>query len=507
MAMSTLLTERYKDKLLGVLSCYDRVVITGTLPGACYAQGMTSYLYSRQIKVFDYAKVFADPMRDMIRENAMMIAKTHGMEIEFVSNSHVRKEDLVSKVLTKRGDHPGLVHILSAMEACTAYKPWHNKKTHKTYLRSTSGKCLHYYFYFIDAVVGLCYLRVPTWCPFRLQFYCNGHSWLASKLTAEGIDYATADNAFIRIADFDRAQEIADEFRPDDLHRILDSYAKQFCPVLDTFGQKYHWSLMQTEYATDLVFRSEENLSPIYEQLSRQAVIAVKAENVSGFLGKKITPQLAQEIGSRLSTRIEGTCIKHRMGSASVKIYDKFGRVLRIETTINDVSFFKHHRKVEHKDGTTTRELAPLKKSIYSLIDLREILFGCNRRYLEFLSTLDDYSEGQLVLQKLTEPVTEKKVTWRGYNFFAATDQALLRAVLSPRFNIRGWRRADLKGCLPGLSDSALSRQIKRLRVFKLIKRVAGSYRYYLTKMGRAASAACVTAIAFTIVPTLATTD
>ena len=72
---------------------------------------------------------------------------------------------------------------------------------------------------------------------------------------------------------------------------------------------------------------------------------------------------LAQEIGSRLSTRIEGRCIKHYMGAAGVKVYDKFSRVLRVETTVNDVSFFKHHRKVEHKDRHSTRELALLKKS------------------------------------------------------------------------------------------------------------------------------------------------
>lgn len=504
--MNALLTERYKDALLGILSCYDRVIITGTLPGACYSQGMTSYLFAHQIKIFDYAKEFADPLRNMIRENAQSLAKAHGVEIEHVGNADLRKEDLVAKVLAQRGDHPGLVHIISAMERCSAYEPWHDKKTHKTYLRSIPGRCLHYYFYFLDAEVGLCYLRVPTWNPFRLQFYCNGHSWLARKLTAESIDYATADNAFIRIDDFDRAQKIADEFRPDDLHRILDRYAELCCPVLETFGQTYHWSLMQTEYSTDLIFRSEDTLKPLYEQLSRQAVIAVKAETVSTFLGKKITPQLAQEIGSRLSTRIEGTCIKHRMGSASVKIYDKFGRILRIETTINDVSFFKHHRKVEHKDGTETRELAPLKKSIYSLIDLREILLGCNRRYLEFLSSLDDHSDGQQALKKLTEPFIDKNTTWRGFNFFAATDQALLRAVLSPKFNIHGLRRADLKPYLPMLSDSALSRQIKRLRVFGLIKRVAGSYRYYLTKLGRAATAACVRVTEFTILPTLATT-
>lgn len=175
-----------------------------------------------------------------------MIAKAYGVAIEHVHNSHLHKEDLVSKVLEQRGDHPGLVHILSAMEACSAFEPWHDKQTHKTYLRSTSGKCRHYYFYFMDAEVGLCYLRVPTCCPFRLQFYCNGHSWLARKLTSEGIGYATADNAFIRIDDFTRTQQLADALRPDDLHRLLDVYAKVCCPVVGTFAQTYHCSCNRT---------------------------------------------------------------------------------------------------------------------------------------------------------------------------------------------------------------------------------------------------------------------
>jgi hypothetical protein len=76
--MPTQLTERYKNDLQGILSCYDRIVITGTLPSACYARGMTSHLYAQQIKVFDYAKEFADPLRNNIRENAQMLAKAHG---------------------------------------------------------------------------------------------------------------------------------------------------------------------------------------------------------------------------------------------------------------------------------------------------------------------------------------------------------------------------------------------------------------------------------------------
>jgi len=181
-----------------------------------------------------------------------------------------------------------------------------------------------------------------------------------------------ADNAFVRIDDWGRAQALADTLSPDQLHHALDRYAKLCCPVSDVFGQSYHWSLMQVEYATDLVFRSTATLGPLYEQLVRQSVLNVKAEQVATFLGRQITPLLAQEIGSQFSTRIEGTCIKHRFGKCSIKMYDKHGIVLRIETTSNDVSFFKHHRKVEHRHRLPTRELAPVKKSIYSLIDLGE---------------------------------------------------------------------------------------------------------------------------------------
>ena len=65
-------------------------------------------------------------------------------------------------MLAQRGVALGLVHVISAMEACDAYQPWHDKQSHKTFIRPDSGKCLHYYFYFIDAKLGLIYLRSRT---------------------------------------------------------------------------------------------------------------------------------------------------------------------------------------------------------------------------------------------------------------------------------------------------------------------------------------------------------
>src|ERR1700732_2638197 len=342
--MTGSLTERYDDRIAGVLSCYDRVVVTGTLPTVCYAAGMTKFLYAIGVRIFDYPQ-FASTLRDRVRERAASLAAQAGITPERIAKSHIRKEAVGAGALNRRGKHPPLVHVRSAMEASGFHKPWHDKQTHKSFVRPNSGKCLHYYFYFIDAELGLVYLRVPTWAPFRLQFYCNGHSWLARQLTAEGIGFTAADNAFIRIDDWQRAQDLADRLSPDRLHLVLDRYAAQCCPVLDIFRQSYHWSLMQVEYATDLVFRSVGTLRPLYQHLARESVLSVKAEQIASFLGRQISPQLAQEIGSQFSTRIEGTCIKHRFARSSIKMYDKDRCVLRIEPTINAVSFFKHHRK------------------------------------------------------------------------------------------------------------------------------------------------------------------
>jgi len=500
--MSESLRERYGDRIAGVLFCYDRVVITGTVPVICYAEGMPHFLYANGIRIFDYPE-FAMKLRDRVRDAAGSLAAAAGISIAHIAKSHIRKEEVVARVLEQRGDHPGLVHVLSAMEACDSYRPWHDKAGGRTFVRPDSGKCLHYYFYFMDADLGLVYLRVPTWAPFRLQFYCNGHSWLARQMTAEGIGYTMADNSFVRIDNWQRAQELADALSPDLLHRVLDRYASQCCPVCDVFGQSYHWSLMQVEYATDLAFRSATTLGPLYDQLVRQSVLNVKAEQIAGFLGRHITPQLAQEIGSQFSTRIEGTCIKHRFGKSSIKMYDKCGIVLRIETTTNDVSFFKHHRKVEHREGPPTRELAPVKKSIYSLIDLREILHGCNRRYLAHLSALDDFSAGVRALDRLTKSHKVEEKTVKGINFFEPGDSALLHALQNPRVNIAGIRRGDLLPNLEMFSPNRLSRQLRRLLDLGVIKRVTGTYRYYLTKAGRAATAAAERLTAATIIPAL----
>ena len=165
---------------------------------------------------------------------------------------------------------------------------------------------------------------------------------------------------------------------------------------------------------------------------------------------------------------------------------------------------FVKRRKVEHRQGPPTRVLAPVKKTIYSLIDLREIMLGCNRRYLAHLAALDDFSAGVRALDRLTKPRTVEQKTLKGINFFDPVDNALLHALQNLRVNIAGIRRADLLPLLDQLSPDRLSRQLRRLRDLGVIKRVAGTYRYYLTRIGRAATAALCRVTQTVIIPALA---
>ena len=407
--------------------------------------------------------------------------------IEFIERiKGFRKEDRISDILDSRGNHPGLVHIFSAMETCRTFKPWHDKKTGKTFLKDASGRCLHYYFYFIDPQLGLCFLRIPTWAPFRLQVYFNGHAVLAARLKKAGIPFTLRDNAFTDIDDWQTAQKLADDLDVEPLHRALDRFAQTYAPFLKSLQIACHWSVMQVEYSTDIVFNSSNVLKPLYDSLVRTAVHAVKADNVATFLGKKLSPLYQGEVGNDFHTRIEGTRIKHHMGPASIKMYDKFGHILRIETTTNDLSFFKHVRSVEPQDGSRpVFKIAPLKKSIYSLApDLQKLLHAANTRYLAFLSDLDDPSSGIKALHKISEPLHENDRPYRGYNFFLQEDQTLFETLLRGEYSISGLRNKDLRLRL-GKSTSSTSCALKRLRLHGLVKRVGKTYKYYLTDFGR----------------------
>ena len=496
--------KRHASQIAGHLSCLDRVVITGTLPELCYREGMMHYLLTHNIPFYDFPD-WAATWREKIRDCAETEARQAGLEIQFVRDRRQRKEEIVRRILQERGTQPGLVAILSAMESCPTYRPQRDRQSGRRWLKGDSGKCLHYYFYLIDPWLGLTYLRVPTWAPFGLQFYFNGHGALERALAGRRQKPRFCDNALVATSDWSATQQIADELiEPARLHRTLEDYARRFCPpARELAPDGYHWSLSQVELSTDLIFRGPQALSPLYEELARTAILSVKVDDVATFLNRPIHPLMRQEIANRFDLQVQGRRIRHQMGEASIKMYDKFGFILRVETTTIDVTFFRHHRRVEHKDGTWEMKVAPMRKTIYSLPDLHGLMRAANERYLEHLAAIEDPAPRLKELDRLSRPEREGDGrSSRGFNLFDDEDLELCQALLRGEFTISGLRNRHLQGLL-GKTGHQVSHLLKRLRLHGLLKKVGRTYKYYLTQLGQRVVAAGVRLRQTLVIPAL----
>lgn len=527
--IAPLLTERFARDIKGTIECFDRIVLFGTYGSVAYPGAMEALLHLRGVRLIDYTKTYANELRLAVANHIRQIAADQNIPLIQV-NAGQRKEALVEEILETRGRHDGVVCILGAMEACRTYKVGKNHATGFLQLQWSPGKCQHYYIYFIDPSLGLCHLRIPTWAPFRLQFCFNGHDWLERKLKAAGIRYTKADNCFTHIADFPRAQRIADAFDPKKIQPILDRHAARWIALHKSLGHHLQWSVYQAELSTDIVFKNERVLPTLYQQLARTAAIEVQCPDIYRFLGKRQPSARSKaEASSRFQTLIQGTRIKHTLGKTNLKMYDKQNRVLRIECTTSDVTSFASYRKVAPRQpaarkaaptalnaASTSRKSkakakdaegkhAPLRKTLMSLGALREAMGAVNRRYLCFISQWPDRTRERHDLRAITSRAyDEKGKSHRGVNFFLEEDLQLMSALLRGEHQIRGLTTRGLGKHLPGWKPNKISRGLRRMRQHALLKKVAGTHRYYLTKLGASSLIAARQLTERVVIPSLA---
>ena len=485
-----------RKDIKGVIECFDRVVLFGTYKAIGWTGAMEQHLRGRGTSFMEFNKSYANQLRLEVADHVRTLARAEGIEIRQV-NYGERKEAIVEEILAVRGRREGVVCILGAIERCRCFKVGKNQKTGFLQLQWSPGKCQHFYVYFMDAEFGLCHLRIPTWAPFRLQFCCNGHDWLERQMRAAGIRFKKADNCFTRVSDFAAAQALLKKFEPQRLHRMLDRMAARWVAVHGRFGHSLHWSVYQAEWSTDIVFKNDRVLPELYRQIVRTAAIEVGCADIYRFMGKKPRANGKAEPSSRLQTLVQGTRLKHTLGATSLKMYDKVGSVLRIECTTSDVTTFKHRRKVEPRRSAGSgasqtgagssgeKKWAPMRKTFYSLGAVAEAMSACNRRYLAYISQWPDRTRERHALGEVTSSRRdEKDRSVRGVNFFRADDLQFLRALQRGEHQIQGVRNRTLQPHLPGWKPSRIGRTLRRFRVLKLIKPVAGTRKYYPTARG-----------------------
>jgi hypothetical protein len=491
--------RRHQNDILGVLSGFDRIRFRGTIRWLGSVRGVMTFLWERQVRLTQFT-AWAKGLTNQIVEASERIAAVAGRPMLYLRSSSASKEELALQIAKSDRIQEGLVCVFKCVEPCHTFKVGPNATTKKLELRQIPAKCSHYYFYMLHPRFGLVHLRLQTWLPFTIHVCLNGREWLAQELRQRKIGFQKRDNCFVWIKNVAAAQKLADQQLRTDWSGLLDDLRRLFHPVHETmFGEQLleiYWSAEETEWATDVMFRSPAALARVYPGLVRHAITAFSCQDVLRFLGRypKIEHYWASDIVITFKTRPEGTCVRHRLNRNSVKMYDKQETVLRIETTVNDPSDMKVLRPREgHPAETKTWQ--KLRKGVADLHRRAQVSQAANERYLEALATVNhDQPLGEAV-QDLCQPTEWKGRRVRALQPLSPDDNRLLISVNRGEFAINGFRNRDLRALLFGTAEAAAAelkrqgarttRQIRMLRAHGLIRKISKTHRYTLTSKGR----------------------
>ena len=484
-------TQKYSNMISGVLSCLDRVVFRGYLPIG-WADSVEAFFASQNILIKDFGK-FVEKWSQRVIDHAKKLAKDTGRPYLYLRDSRQRKEDCVQKVLELDPVNEGLLCVLAAVEPCQSFRVKPGERRPR--LVPARRKCLSLYFYFIDRKLGLIHIRIQSWFPFIVQVYINGHDLLVRKLDKHQIPYVRQDNAFLWIADLPRAQKFADRISSLNWPNELAALARRVNPLMRDLLQdyEYYWVIDQAEYATDVLFNDAAALKPVYDKLVKHATLCFSAEDILTFLGRKLHPAFKGEVlTSFRSQRWPGTRVKHRMKQNWIKMYDKHGCVLRIETVINDPQEFKVRRQGTRK-GKTVVDWFPMRKGVANMFRYVEVARAANRRYLDALAVVDPPAESANLVTSIAESKLHNGRRIRGFNPALVSDIRLFVAIFRGEHAIHGIRNRDIRSHLFSPTEDrrenrsqshVVSRLLKRLHIHGIITKVPRSQRWRLSKKG-----------------------
>jgi hypothetical protein len=495
--------NRFQHSLTGVLSGFDRLRLRGTLRHLFQPTVMEAYLNACRVLIKDFG-TFAQGLTARVKAAAYATAERAGRPFRYLASSQTSKEALARQIARQDGVTSGLIAIFSALENCLSYSVRGNRLTKQIHLVLESRKCLHLYHYFLHEELGLCHVRVQTWFPFTVDLCLNGRDRLARQMDAAGLAYRQRDNCFVWVEDALRAQRLLDQQLHTDwpqlLGRLLDQAHPLHREICRPIAQTYYWTASASEYATDLLFRDAPTLAALYPRLVHHGLRTFASPDVMRFLGHpvpathgRVPPSFKGEVISDLKRRPEGIRVKHSVNSNSVKMYDKEGSVLRIETTINKTEDFRVYRAKQGDPGGE-KSWRPLQRSVGELWRRAQVSAAANRRYLEALASVTDKTPAGQTSAAVCRPVVKAGRRHRALNPWSEKDAALLQAVSRGEYTINGLRNRDVRRQLWPKTGTetqerrravAVTRQLRLLRAHGLLRKVTGTHRYLVTQGGR----------------------
>jgi len=482
--------QRHVGRITGTLSGFDRVLFRGTLRSIAHVSGLEVFLYSQHVLFKDFG-AYAEGLSQRIIEHAKHTTSKLGRPYQYLQSSKASKEELAMAIREQDGIKAGLICVFACVEPCQSFDLKRDRASKYLQLVSKERKCLHLYYYYQDREFGLMHVRLQTWLPFTIQVCLNGREWLARQMDRAGISYTKRDNCFTYISDVPRAQQLMDRLSARRWRQFLDALAQKVNPWIHPRTgldvHSYYWSVRQGEYATDVMFRSAASLAEIYPRLLRHAMFQFGSEEVMRFLQRRTNQRFAGEVSSDLQRRLEGIRVKHRVEENSIKMYDKQGSVLRIETTINNPRRFKVHRPGICR-GQKVMKWLPMRKGIADIRRRVELSRAANARYLDALAVVGLETPSYRLLDRVNRAVKKLGRRYRALRPISREDANLFQAILHGEHSLQGFRNRDLRNTLghadPKTSSARVSRWLALLRAHKLIYKVCKTNYYRITRKG-----------------------
>jgi hypothetical protein len=490
--------DRHAPLVTHVLSGFDRLVIRGVLQPLVQERGMFTFLCRAGRRLLDF-KDFALETSTRVKEAALAVAKRRQRPVQYLESPKISKENLARKLLAEHPVQRGLVCAFTAVEPCMSFEYHRSPDPAARGLKLRPRKCLHVYQYHLHPTFGFLNARIQTWFPFNVQICLNGREWLARQLDRRSAAYKRADNCFTWLANPQLAQRLLDEQLQTDWPGALTDIARDLNPlhevIFEPWPMDYYWSAYQTEWATDVVFRNPAALAALYPDLVRHAITHFQSPDVMRFLGRKAHACFTGEITTSFKDRAEGVRVKHWVRGNSIKMYDKAGSVLRVETTIAKTDDFKVLRP-PHDDPAGRLEWRPLRKGVADLHRRAQLSQRSNERYLDALAEIEDTTPCSRLFDAVARPVVDAGRRFRALRIGDPDDLALLELVSRGEFKTAGLRNRDLRRLLfptvPAADErerrrlsAKLSRKLRLLRAHGLIKRIHRTHRYQLTQRGQ----------------------
>lgn len=318
--------SRFGSFVLFVLSGFDRLRFAGESRLLNHARGVQSYLWQQHI-LFKHFPAHAQQLTQALRQQTEALAQEQDVPLLPLNSSATDKEATALQLAQRQPGRQGRIAVLSCVESCTTYRLRKNVRG-LIEPRKEVAKCLHYYHYFQHPRLGLCYVRLQSWFPFSVRVGLNGREWLYQQLGQRNCDCQRLGNLLLRVADPTLAQALLDEQTRADWPALLQELVQPIHPLWSYLHSNahapYYWMTEQSEWATDIVFRSPDFLAEWYPRWIRHGITTLSCRDALRYLGKHVPPQgygtCRDEAKIDLRARPEGARLKFWYGSNSLKL-------------------------------------------------------------------------------------------------------------------------------------------------------------------------------------------